>query len=85
MNSDLRALASVRYFEMDLPSPPAQPPTPTRAPGSGLKWMLVTLLVFAALAGFGQWERLHRSQVETAKVIPTTQVSPAPSPNESGH
>ena len=70
---------------MDLPGPPPQPPVPTRAPGSGLKWMLVILFAFAALAIFGQWERAHRAQIETATIVPAPASSPAPSAEESGY
>lgn len=70
---------------MDLPGPPNRAPTPTRAPGNGLKWILAILLVFAALAIFGQWERSRRSQIDSATIVPNAAASPSPSPEESGY
>jgi len=70
---------------MDLPGPPNHPPIPTPAPGSGLKWMLAILLVFAALAVFGQWERSRRSQIEKTSVLPPAEASSSPSPEESAY
>ncbi|MBA3608933.1 MAG: hypothetical protein H0W43_10580 [Chthoniobacterales bacterium] len=68
---------------MELPSPPAHPPGETRAPASGLKLMLGILVVFAVLAGYGQWQNLRRAQSETVTIVPAPQTSPAPSPNEN--
>jgi hypothetical protein len=47
--------------------------------------MLVILLVFAALAIFGQWERARRAKIETTTIIPASATSPSPSPEESGY
>jgi hypothetical protein len=47
--------------------------------------MIAILFVFALLAIFGQWERAHRSETETATIIPSAQSSPSPSPEESGY
>ncbi|MBA2436320.1 MAG: hypothetical protein H0V54_14790 [Chthoniobacterales bacterium] len=67
---------------MELPGPPARPPGATRAPASGLKVMLGILVVFALLAGYGQWQHSRRPQTETFTIVPAPAVSPAPSPNE---
>ena len=68
---------------MDLPSPPSGPPGETRAPGSGLKLMLAIVVVFALLAGYGQWENFRRTKTETATINPAPNVSPSPSPNQN--
>jgi hypothetical protein len=68
---------------MDLPGPSARSPGATRAPVSGLKLMLAILVVFALLAGYGQWEQFRRSKTETAAIISTPNVSPSPSPNNN--
>ncbi len=68
---------------MELPNPPARPPGETRAPASGLKLMLGILVVFALLAGYGQWQNSRRAQSETVTIVPASQASPAPSPNEN--
>jgi hypothetical protein len=71
-----------RYSQMDLPRPPARSPgAATGAPASGLKLMLIILVVFALLAAYGQWERFRRPQTETATIVPAPNVSPSPSPN----
>ncbi len=66
---------------MEIPGPPERPPGETRAPASGLKLMLGILVVFALLAGYGQWQNSRRSQSETITIVPAPNVSPAPSPN----
>ncbi|HEX4667387.1 MAG TPA: hypothetical protein VH207_12370 [Chthoniobacterales bacterium] len=66
---------------MEVPGPPARSSHSTRAPGSGLKLMIAILVVFALLAGFGQWERSRRPRTETATIIPVPNVSPRPSPD----
>ncbi len=69
---------------MDLPGPPSRPAGPTRAPASGLKLMLGVLVVFALLAGYGQWQHSRLSQTEKATIVPAApNVSPAPSPNHN--
>lgn len=68
---------------MDLPGPPAPSPGATRAPISGLKLMLLILVVFVLLAGYGQWERFRRPTVEKATIILVPNVSPSPSPNHN--
>ncbi|MGI8957063.1 MAG: hypothetical protein ACR2II_09140 [Chthoniobacterales bacterium] len=67
---------------MELPGPPARPPGETRAPASGLKLMLGILVVFALLAGYGQWQHYRRAKTETVTIVPAPNVSPAPSPND---
>ncbi len=67
---------------MESPSPPARPPGETRAPASGLKLMLGILVVFALLAGYGQWQHYRRAKTETVMIVPAPNVSPAPSPND---
>jgi hypothetical protein len=67
---------------MDLPGPPAHSPGASRAPASGLKLMLAILILFALLAGYGQWERFRRPKVETVTIIPVSNAPPSPSPNE---
>ncbi|HEY3600693.1 MAG TPA: hypothetical protein VGK72_01925 [Chthoniobacterales bacterium] len=52
---------------MDLPQPPHRPRA-TRAPTNGLKLMLAALIIFALLAGYGQWEHFRRSEVITGTV-----------------
>jgi hypothetical protein len=49
--------------------------------------MLVILVVFAALAIFGQWERARRAEYEKATIVPAPALSPSksPSPEESGY
>ncbi|HEY2712557.1 MAG TPA: hypothetical protein VGI60_08590 [Chthoniobacterales bacterium] len=54
----------------------------TRAPGSGLKFMLAILVVFAFLAGYGQWKNGQRSKVITTTIVPAPGESPMPAPNE---
>jgi hypothetical protein len=39
------------------------------------------LVVFALLAGYGQWENFRRNQIETFTIIPAPRVSPSPSPD----
>ncbi len=68
---------------MDLPGPPARSPGATRAPVSGLKLMLAILVVFAILAGYGQWERFRRPTTEKTTIILAPNVSPSPSPNHN--
>ena len=67
---------------MDLPRPPARAPGATRAPASGMKLMLAILIVFALLAGYGKWEHVRRSKIETVTIIPAPNVSPSPTPND---
>jgi hypothetical protein len=67
---------------MDLPGQPFRSPGTSRAPGSGLKLMLAILILFALLAGYGQWERFRRPKVETVTIVPVPNVPPAPSPNQ---
>jgi hypothetical protein len=66
---------------MDLPGPPACSLRPTRAPTSGLKLMLIILVVFALLALYGQWQSFRRAEIETAAIVPAPNVSPSHSPN----
>ena len=54
----------------------------SRAPASGLKLMLAVVIVFAFLAGYGQWNRAQRSKAITTTIIPAPNESPASSPNE---
>ena len=68
---------------MDLPGPTARPPAETRAPISGLKLMLAILIVFALLAGYGQWQRLRRPITEKATITLAPNVSPSSSPNHN--
>jgi len=68
---------------MDLPGPPDRPPGETRTPVSGLKLMLAILIVFALLAGYGQWERLQRPTTEKATINLMPNVSPSPSPEHN--
>ncbi|HEV8422050.1 MAG TPA: hypothetical protein VGQ40_01805 [Chthoniobacterales bacterium] len=57
-------------------------PLTSRAPGSGLKLMLAIVVVFALLAGYGQWKRGQQSKVITATIIPAPNESSMPSPRE---
>jgi hypothetical protein len=66
---------------MDLPGPPERSPGATPAPISGLKLMLVMLVVFALLAGYGKWEHFRRNQIETITIIPAPNLSPSPTTN----
>jgi hypothetical protein len=68
---------------MDLPSPPARPPSKTRAPDSGLKLMLAILIVFLCLAAYGQWKHFQRPETEKATILPVPQASPSVSPNDT--
>ncbi len=68
---------------MDLPGPPVRSAGPTRAPRSGIKLMLAILVVFALLAGYGQWEYFRRPKTETFTIIPAPNVSPSPSPAQN--
>jgi hypothetical protein len=54
---------------MDLPQPPNRPRA-TRAPTNGLKLMLAVLIIFALLAGYGQWQHFRRPEVITGTVSP---------------
>jgi hypothetical protein len=57
-------------------------PIASRAPGSGLKLMLAILVVFAIVAGYGQWKRSGRSKVITTTIVAAPDESPEPSPKE---
>ncbi len=68
---------------MDLPGPPTRSPGETRAPASGLKLMLGILVVFALLAGYGQWEHFRRPKTDSITIIAAPAASPTPSPNNN--
>ena len=68
---------------MDLSDSSPPPPHPPRAPANGLKLMLVIVLAFTLVALYGQWQHFRRAEVESVTVLPTPNVSPTPSPNES--
>ncbi len=58
---------------------PSDRPRPSRAPGNGLKLMLAIVILFAALAAYGEWEALHRSESITATIQSSPNDSAAPS------
>lgn|GEM_PF-6258560 len=68
---------------MDLPTPPAPNSAISRAPLSGLKFMLAVLVIFVLLAGYGQWERARRERTVTATIesVPNESATPSPSPD----
>jgi hypothetical protein len=68
---------------MDLSDSPPPSPGPPRAPANGLKLKQVIVLAFALVAVYGQWQHFRRAEVESVTVLPTPNVSPTPSPNES--
>ncbi len=53
-----------------------------RAPANGLKLMVIILLIFFAVALYGQWQRQQRPEDVKATIVPAPAVSPATSPNE---
>ena len=67
---------------MDLPAPPAHSAPTSRAPLSGLKFMLAVLLVFAFLAGYGWWEGSRREHTVTATIKGVPDKPATPSPND---
>src|SRR5215469_12714406 len=56
-------------------------PIKSRAPGSGLKLMLAILVVFAFLAGYGQWKRSQQLTAVTTDVVPAPNEPAIPSSN----
>ncbi|MBA3961476.1 MAG: hypothetical protein H0X40_06200 [Chthoniobacterales bacterium] len=48
------------------------------APANGLKLMIFIVAVFAVVALYGQWQHFHRASVETARIVPAPNESPAP-------
>jgi hypothetical protein len=67
---------------MDLPEPPERSPGETRAPVSGLKLMLLILVVLAITAGYGLREVKRRPLTEKATIIPAASISPSASPTQ---